>query len=193
MRLVAAALLAATLAAGVAGCGGDDRGGAPPTTATGSQEDTTVPTTDTPTAPDGVSLSAAVRLDRRRVLFDYTLANTGAEPVAVVDPTRVIDTLDQLADGVYRAGFLRNQADPAGGSPLPFLEGVIVAAGGELTGTAGITGQFDELPEKVQLCIEVVPQPWTDAGGGVAQFPYGTPAAERLLACTEQLAVPSTG
>jgi hypothetical protein len=192
--LVALACLAVPAVLGT-GCGDDDAATstttttAPPApTSTDAEETDTVPTTGTP-AP-GVTLTATVRLDGTRVAFDYALANSGVEPVAVVDPAGVVDALDPAGDGAYRASFLRATGDPSGGSPLPSLEGLVVAPGAELPGTAGITGRFDELPDTVQLCIEVVPAPWTDAGGGVARFPYrptGTPAT---LACTDQLAVP---
>lgn len=197
MRPFVAAVLAAALATGAVACGGDDEtGDGAETAAPVEEETTTVPTGDDPTAtiaPEGVSLTATVRLDRRRVLFDYTLANTGAEPVAVVDTGSVIDTLDPLGDGGYRAAFLRSEADATAGAPLPFLRGVVVAAGARLTGTAGITGQFEDLPPTVELCIEVAPQPWTDKGDGVAEFPYRAPGTPPVLACTGQLAVPPAG
>lgn len=197
MRPLVAAVLAAALAAGAVGCGGDDGTGDGAETATpGQEETTTVPASDTPTAPtapESVSLTATVRLDRRRVLFDYTLANAGAEPVAVVDTGSVIDTLEPVGEGGYRAAFLRGEADPAGGAPLPLLRGVVVAAGAELTGTAGITGQFEDLPTTVELCIEVAARPWTDEGDGVAEFPYRMPGTPPVLACTGQLAVPPAG
>lgn len=197
MRPFVAAAVAAALATGAVGCGADDETGDGADTAVPVQEETTtVPTSDAPaapTAPEGVSLTATVRLDRRRVLFDYTLANAGREPVAVVDTGSVIDTLDPVGEGGYRAAFLRGEADPAGGAPLPFLRGVVVAAGAELTGTAGITGQFEDLPSTVELCIEVAPRPWTDEGDGVAEFPYRVPGTAPVLACTGQLAVPPAG
>jgi hypothetical protein len=190
-----AVLALACLAAVAAGCGDDDDASTATTTTpsapTGGEE-TAVPATGTPAA--GASLTATVRLDRSRVLFDYALTNAGDEPLAVVDPAGVVDVLEPAGgEDAYRASFLRSSGDPAGGSPLPSLPGVIVAPGAEWTGTAGITGQFDRLPRTVQLCIEVVPQPWTDAGGGVAEVPYRPTDVEPLLACTDQLAVPGAG
>jgi hypothetical protein len=192
------AVAAVGLVSVAVGCGDDEAGtsppSTPPSTTAGGQEDTTVPSSDAPTpAVAGVSLTASVRLDGSRVLFDYALANTGSEPVAVVDTAGVIDVLEPTGDGAYRAAFLRTEGDPAGGSPLPSLQGVVVAAGDELARTAGITGQFDRLPPAVQLCIEVVPQPWTDHGAGVARFPYRPTGTEPALACTDQLTVPAPG
>lgn len=174
------------------GCGDDGDGTTtttrPAPTSPDGQEPDTVATTGIPAS--GVTLTATVRLDRSRVVFDYTLANTGGEPVAVVDPAGVVDVLDPAGEGAYRASFLRATGDPSGGSPLPSLEGLVVAPGAELTGTAGISGQFEDLPDRVQLCLEVVPAPWTDAGGGVARFPYRSTGTDPLLACTDQLPVP---
>jgi hypothetical protein len=198
-RSVGVVAVAAAGAIGpLAGCGDDEAGPttAEPTsaepTSIESEEDTTVPSSDAPTVA-GVTLTAAVRLDRRQVVFDYTLANTGDDAVAVVDTATVIDTLEPVGDAAYRASFLRTEGDAAGGAPLPPLRGVVVAAGGELTATAAVTGQFERLPDAVQLCIEVVPPRWTDAGGGVAEFPYRSPGTEPALACTEQIPVPAAG
>lgn len=202
MRRAVAGLVAVAavgLVSVAVGCGDDEAGtspssSSPPSTRDGGQEDTTVPSSDASTpVVAGVSLTASVRLDGSRVLFDYALANTGADPVAVVDTDGVIDALEPTGDGAYRAAFLRTEGDPAGGSPLPSLQGVVVAAGDELARTAGITGQFDSLPTAVQLCIEVVPQPWADDGAGVARFPYRPTGTEPALACTDQLTVPTPG
>lgn len=174
------------------GACGDDEGSAPTTTGApvaGAEEETDVPTAELFEPARDVVLTATVRLDRNRVLFDYTLANTGADDVAVVDPATVVDTLTPV-DGGYRAAFLRTSGDATAGAPLPTLRGLVVAAGGEITGTTGITGQFDELPPAVELCIEVVPRPWTDAGDGVAEMPYRPTDTEPALACSGQLAVP---
>lgn len=176
-----------------AGCGDDGEAAStttrPAPTSPDGQETDTVATTGIPAS--GVTLTATVGLDRGRVVFDYTLANSGDEPVAVVDPAGVVDVLDPAGEDAYRASFLRATGDPSGGSPLPSLEGLVVAPGAELTGAVGISGQFDDLPGRVQLCLEVVPAPWTDAGGGVARFPYRSTGTDPLLACTDQLAVPS--
>ncbi len=185
--VVAAIVLALT----TSGCGRDDESGA--SSDDRRQEDTTVPSSSDASTPADVRLTAAVRLDGRRVLFDYALANGGAAPVAVVDPDTVIDTLEPVGAGGYRASYLRTEGDTAGGSPLPSLVGMIVGPGDELTGTAGISGEFDTLPETVELCIEVVPQPWTDDGAGVARFPYRPIGADPALACTDQLTVPAPG
>jgi hypothetical protein len=174
----------------VAGCGGDETGAATTTTATPTTVTTTSTTAGGPV--DDVTLTAQVRLDGSRVLFDYVLANGGPEPIALVDPASVVDELEPSGEGAFRASFLRTSADPATGGPLPSLRGKVAAAGAEIAGTAGITGQFEQLPETVQLCIEIVPRPWTDAGGGVAEFPYRLPGTAPALACTERLPVDSS-
>lgn len=189
--LLAGALAITPVLAGA--CGDDDDGSAPTTTgapATGGEEETDVPTAEPSEPARDVALTASVRLDRSRVLFDYTLANTGADDVAVVDPATVVDTLTSVEGGGYRAAYLRTSGDATAAAPLPMLRGFVVAAGGEITGTTGITGQFDELPPAVELCIEVVPRPWTDAGDGVAEMPYRPTDTEPVLACSGQLAVP---
>jgi hypothetical protein len=197
-RVVAAAA-AVAVAALAAGCGDDDGGSSGTTRSTGTtadtEEDTTVSTeSGTGGGSDAVpaervELTADVRLDGSRVVFDYTLANTRDEPVAIVDPGSVVDTLEPAGEDGYRAAFLRTEGDPAGG-PLPMIDGLVVAAGAEATGTARITGEFERLLATVELCIEVAPQPWADAGGGVARFPYRETGTPPELACTGPIPVP---
>jgi hypothetical protein len=189
-----AAIVAAVAVVLAGACSGDDERPASTTAPNGAaNEETAVPTAEPVTPAPDVTLTATVRLERGRVLFDYVLANTGDEDVAVVDVASVIDTLATTGDDAYRAAFLRTSGDATAGAPLPFLQGLVVPAGDELTGTAAITGRFDRVPATVQLCIEVVPQPWTDAGGGVAELPYRPVDAVPVLACTDQLAVPDGG
>jgi hypothetical protein len=177
---VVVTLLAALAAPALAACGDDDSG----ETAGEARED---PPVSAPAA-EGVTLTATLHRDGRRVRFDYMLANPGPDPAAVVDPTSVVEALEIPDGGGMRARYLRPTGDPAGGAPLPELSGLIVPAGGERTGTGAITGQFEELPDTLTICIEVVPRPWRDEGG-VARFPYGAPGGEPALTCTGELAL----
>jgi hypothetical protein len=181
-----AVLVAAGLAVAAAGCGDGDREGEPVAGAT--------ETTDTAGGGEdtGVELTATVFREGPRLSFDYTLANTGTGPIAVVDTLAVLDQLEPLDGGAYRIVFARTTGDAAAGSPspLPDLQGKVVTADGQLATTARVTGDWDEISPEVELCIEVVPQPWTDAGGGVATFPYRAPDTEPTLACSGRLPVP---
>lgn len=191
-------VVAVTLTAGLAlvGCGGDDDDGGDGATEAGAGGSATTTAADenqegAETTVENVTLAATVRLDGRLVNFDYTLTNAGTEPVAVVDPAAVAEQVDMLDEGSFRASWVRSEVYGEGGGPLPFLRGKIVVAGAELEATAGISGEWDELPSVVQLCIEVVPQPWTDKGDGVAEFPYRPRGAAPTLVCTDELDVPT--
>ena len=182
-----AVLVAAGLALAAAGCGDGDQ-----------EEEPVADAADTPETTGGSGLGAGVELiatlfrDGQRLSFDYTLANRGAEPIAVVDTLAVMDQLEPLEGGAYRIVYARTTGDAAAGSPspLPDLQGKVVTPDGQLATTARVTGVWDEIPPEVELCIEVVPQPWTDAGGGVATFPYRAPDTEPTLACSGRLPVP---
>jgi hypothetical protein len=185
-----AALVAAGLAVAAAGCGDGDQEGEPvadaaeTTGAAGGGEEADMAT--------GVELTATVFREGARLSFDYRLANTGTEAIAVVDTLAVLDQLEPLDGGAYRIVYARATGDAAAGSPspLPDLQGRVVTHAGQLATTARVTGDWDEIPPEVELCIEVVPPPWTDAGGGVANFPYRAPGTPPTLACSGRLAVP---
>jgi hypothetical protein len=53
-----------------------------------------------------------------------------------------------------------------------------------------VTGEFEEVPPEVELCIEVVTQGVEDAGDGAVTFPYRDPDALPVLACSGRVAVP---
>ena len=186
-----AMLVAAGIAVVAAGCGDGDEEGEPVADATASTA--TAGGEEAGVATD-VELIATVFREGQRLSFDYTLANGGAEPIAVVDTLTVLDQLEPLDGGAYRIVYARMTGDAAAGSPspspLPDLQGKVVTPHGQLATTARVTGDWDEVPPEVELCIEVVPQPWTDAGGGVADFPYRAPDAEPTLACSGRLPVP---
>ena len=85
---------------------------------------------------------------------------------------------------------VRSTADPSGGEPLPDLQGRAVPEGDEVTGTARVTGEFEEVPPAVELCIEVVTEGVQDAGDGIVTFPYRDPDTPPVLACSGRVAVP---
>jgi len=177
MRTVTAAVVAAAVL--VAGCGGDEDG----------QEDE--PQMDSTNVSDpGVTLLAEARREGSRVIIDYTLANPGETPVGMVDVDVTMDGLEPLDGGAYRVSYLRSTADPSGGEPLPDLQGRAVPERGEVTGTARVTGEFEEVPPEVELCIEVVTQGVEDAGDGIVTFPYGDPDTPPVLACSGRVVVP---
>jgi hypothetical protein len=191
MRWPAIAVLAAAgLAATAVGCGDDDQEGEP--VADASEATGTTGGGEEAGEAAGVELTATVFREGQRLSFDYTLANTGSEPIAVVDTLAVMDQLEPLDGGAYRIVYARTTGDAAAGSPspLPDQQGKVVTPDGQLATTARVTGDWDEVPPEVELCIEVVPPPWTDAGGGVATFPYRAPDAEPALACSGRLPAP---
>ena len=178
MRTVTAAVVAAAVL--VAGCGGDDENG--------QEDEPQVDSTDV--SDPGVTLVAEARREGSRVVIDYTLANPGVAPVGMVDVDVTMDGLEPLDGGAYRVSFLRSTADPSGGEPLPDLQGRAVPERGEVTGTARVTGEFEEVPPEVELCIEVVTQGVEDAGDGIVTFPYGDPDTPPVLACSGRVVVP---
>ena len=180
MRRSVAVVVAAALAA--AGCGGDDGGDGAEARGQEQQEEQVADT--------AAELTATVRLEGRTVVFDYALVNQGDEPLGVVDVATVMDRLEQLDGGANRVSYLRASADPAAGSPLPDLQGILLPAGGTVTGTARVTGEFDLVPPTVELCIEVVAEDVEGAAGGTATFPYRHPDTPPTLACTGRLPVP---
>ena len=161
MRWPAIAVLAAGLAATAVGCGDDD------------QEGSRWRTPRKPRARRAaarraglaarVELTATVFREGQRLSFEYTLANTGSEPIALVDTLAVMDQLEPLDGGAYRIVYARTTADAAAGSPspLPDQQGKLVTPDGSAGHGRRVTGDWDKVPAEVELCIEVVPPPWT--------------------------------
>lgn len=182
-----AAVVAAAAALAAAGCGDDGGDGAE---ARGQAQQDRQEEQEEQVADTAAELTATVRREGRKVVVEYVLVNEGDEPLGVVDVATVMDRLEPLDGGAYRVSYLRASADPAAGSPLPDLQGTLLPAGGTVTGTARVTGEFDQVPPAVQLCIEVVADDVEGSAGGTASFPYRHPDTPPTLACTGRLPVP---
>lgn len=174
-RLAVLALLVGLIGMAVA-CGDGDDGG------------------PAPVAAEGVELTADVRLVDRQVEFDYRLANDGDEAVAAVDPQGFVNgsRTDKLGDGRYRYVLQRREEGSEGGGDLDATpsQGLRLAAGEMVEGSAGLVGRIEHRLDGVELCVEIVP-----SGGragdepGVAVLDRRDPDEPPVLACTGVLDV----
>ena len=172
-RLAALALLVGLAPTAVA-CGDGDDGG------------------PAPVAAEGVELTADVRLVDGQ--FDYRLANDGDEAVAAVDPQGFLNgsRTDELGDGRYRYVLQRREEGSEGGGDLDATpsQGLRLAAGDVVEGSAGLVGRIEHRLDGVELRAEIV------LGGGRAGDEPGVAVLDRrdpdeppVLACTGVLNV----
>lgn len=141
-----------------------------------------------PRAP-GVTLAAQVSPGDRSVTIAYTVTNAGDAAVAVPDPAATPDRASVLGDGTVRVSFLgtEGRAGDAGRGGAPVLpgEGIVLAPGAAHSGTTTALTRGGDLPERVEVCVEVVTDFFADDDGdGIVTFPYRPADAPPTVACS---------
>jgi hypothetical protein len=182
-RAGVAGVVALATAVVLSGCGGDDEGAA------GDGRGDEIVTDDS-RRTDDVTVDATATADRGTVVIDFTVTNDGDVPVAVVDPTSRPDHEVPVADGVVQISFLAPVGGSRGGEPLPPGEGVLLAPGESHSGTTRALTRDAEVPDAVEVCVEVVVDHYADADSdGLVTFPLRTSADPPTLACSARLPV----
>jgi hypothetical protein len=140
-----------------------------------------------PQAP-GVTLEAQVSPGDRSVTIAFVVTNTGDAAVAVPDPAATPDRESVLGDGTVRVSFLGTEGrDDAGsgGEPVPPGEGILLASGAGHSGTTSALTRGGDLPERVEVCVEVVTDfSADDDGDGIVTFPYRPAPEPPTVACS---------
>ena len=170
------------------GCGeggaSDDDGGGSPDVADRAGEEGEVADHTWPQA-EGVTLAAQVSPGDRHVTIAFTITNTGDSAVAVPDPAATPDRESTLGDGTVRVSFLGPEGAPGGGEPPPAGEGVLLAPGAGHSGTSTALTRGGELPDTVDVCVEVVTNHQADDDGdGRVTIPYRPTSEPPTVACS---------
>lgn len=177
-----AGVIAVATAVVLSGCGGDDDGAA------GDGGGDEIVAEDS-RRTDDVTVEATATADRGTVVIDFTVTNDGDAPVAVIDPTSRPDHEEPLGDGVVRVAFLA-PVDGGGGEPPPPGEGVLLAPGESHSGTTRALTRDAEVPDAIEVCVEVVADHYADDDGdGLVTFALRTSADPPTLACSGRLTV----
>lgn len=183
-RTLAIALSALAL---TAACGGDAQGGEG--SGAGPDEEERDGAVDDVRLNEDVSMAVTATAGDRHVAIEFTVTNDGTRPVAVVDPEAGGDRDADLGDGAARVSYLGPEGRP-GGEPPPQGEGVLLPPGASHRGTARALTRGGELPQAIELCVEVVADFDADRDGdGRVTFPYRLTGDAPTVACSGRVPV----